>query len=201
MQSNTGFQKSQWTLFNLLVGLSILWFIGVIMIFGFNEASIRINVRWSARFSLICFCLAFGSSAFNSFFDNAVSNYFLRNRRHLGLSFAIIHLIHLLFLVLLNHYFYKLFSVRSPYEVLLGGLAYVFIVLMLLTSFPKFSKLISKSAWNRLHTIGGYWILIVFTNGILGRIYFGEIEYLPLGVIIICVWILRFLAFRRKEIS
>jgi len=81
--------------------------------------------------------------------------------------------------------------------VALGGLAYLFIVLMLLTSFETFSRLISRSTWQRLHTIGGYWILIVFSNSMLGRVIAGQIEYLPFGILVIFIWLSRILTLRK----
>lgn len=193
--------NQNWKLAFLCIVLSILWFLGVFIFEGFNEASVRSNIRWSARISVIYFCLAFGASSFYGIIQNSTSVWILKNRKYLGVSFAIVHLIHLLFLVLLHCYFYKVFIHRSILELALGGLAYVFIVLMLLTSFDQVSKMISKSVWTTLHTLGGYWILIVFSNSIIGRAISGNYEYIPLAILLIIVWLVRLIALVRKRIQ
>lgn len=182
-----------------IVGFSIFWFICVFLVYGFDEASVRMNIRWSARFAIICFCLAFGASAFRFYYKNRISDWLIHNRRILGISFALIHLVHLLFLVVLHKYFDLVFTVRPMSELALGGLAYAFLVTMLLTSFAPFSKLLSTKHWIWLHTIGGYWILIVFSNSIFSRIMAGNFEYLPFVVLLVCTWAFRLAVLIRKR--
>ena len=134
-----------------------------------------------------------------SLVQNSFTRWLIQNRKYLGVSFAIIHLIHLMFLVLLHSNFYQVFVHRSMIELALGGLAYVFIVLMLLTSFKVFSNLISKSVWNTLHTIGGYWILIVFSNSMIGRMIGGKYEYLPFVILLAAVWLVRLIAIVKRK--
>ncbi len=194
-------RKSNWSIVLIILGISILCFAGITLYFGFDEASIRMNIRWSARFSLICFCLAFIASAFNLLLPNNFSHWLIKDRKYFGISFALIHLIHLAFLVQLHQNFDRVFEYRAILELFLGGLAYVFLILMLFTSFKTFSNLISKRSWKLLHTIGGYWILIVLSNSIFGRIVSGKIEYLPFGILLFAVWGFRLIAWRRKSIA
>jgi len=88
---------------------------------------------------------------------------------------------------------------ESIFELALGGLAYVFIILMLITSFEIFSTRMSKRYWNLLHTLGGYWILIVFSNSIFSRIAGGKLEYMPLGVLLFAVWGARLLRWKMNR--
>lgn len=191
-------KKSNRFLAYLIVGLSITWFIGTVFIYGLNEESIRMNIRWTARFSVVCFLLAFGASAFHTFFQNGYTQWLLKNRKYLGVSFAVIHFIHLFHLKYLHENYYPVFVHRSITELLLGGIAYFFIGLMFYTSFEKFSNLFSQRNWNRIHTIGGYWILIVFSNSIIGRVVGGKMAYLPLAILVLSVWILRLFKLRKK---
>lgn len=191
-------KKSNWLLVYLIFGTCVVSMLAVIFMAGFNEASVRLNIRWSARFSIVCFCLAFMASSFHSFFKNSFSTFLLSNRKYLGVSFAIIHLIHLALLFVLHYEFDPIFVTRPIVELVLGGLAYLFLVLMFLTSFNRISQLISKANWNRLHTLGGYWILIVYSNSILGRVVNGQIGYLPLGILVLSVWLLRILTWSRR---
>ncbi len=116
------------------------------------------------------------------------SLFFLQN------LFALIHLIHLFFLILLQRYFHPVFTLRSPIITALGGLAYLFLVLMLLTSFERFSKFVSRNTWKNIHLYGGYWILIVFSNSIYGRVIAGQMAYLPLAILLTFVWLIRILS-------
>jgi len=187
------------TLFSLL-GISTLFFAGVFLLHGYSEESLRMNIRWSAKFSLVCFCLAFGASSIASLIRNSFSNWLVKNRRYLGISFALIHLVHLALLLLLHRDFNPLFSIRSTLSLALGGLAYLFLVLMLLTSFEKFASILSKSNWNRLHTIGGYWILAVFSFSILARVFRGQVDYIPLGILVVTTWILRLITWKKRRV-
>ncbi len=189
---------SNWPLVYFILGGSILWFGIVFLMFDFNELSIRSNIRWSARFSLISFCIAFSASAFHKLLSNSLTQWLVDNRKYFGISFSLIHLIHLLFLFTLHRLFHKLFVAAAIVELVLGGMAYVFLVLMLLTSFDIFANLISKSNWSRLHSIGGYWILIVFSNGIFGRIASGQTEYFSFGIVLVTVWGVRLLVWKKR---
>lgn len=190
---------SNWSIVYITTGISIVCFALVTLGLGFNEESLRLNIRWSARFSVVCFCLAFSASAVNLVFKNSFTKWIVLNRKYFGISFAVIHLIHLLFLILLHLNFHRLFIWPSIVELTLGGMAYVFLLLMLITSFDVFSKQLSNSNWNRLHTIGGYWILIVFSNSFLGSVIAGKFAYFPLAILVLAVWGIRFLSWRKKK--
>jgi len=168
---------------------------------GFTEESARLNIRWSARFSIVCFCIAFTASSLRIILPSTITHWLAANRKYFGISFAFIHLIHLLFLFLLHKYFHQVFTERPIGEIALGGLAYLFLVLMLITSFDRYAKLLSKKNWILLHTIGGYWILLVFSNSIIGRVVGGQMAYLPFGILVLVVWLVRVMAWRRKRVQ
>jgi len=186
--------SSYWKICFLVIGLSITLFSGVFLKSGFNEQSIRINIRLSAKISLVCFCVAFSASSLYVVYKSSFSQWLLVTRKYFGVSFAMIHLIHLFFLILLHHYFHPVFILRPPITIALGGLAYLFLVLMLLTSFERISNFVSRNTWKRIHLYGGYWILIVFSNSIYGRVIAGHMGYLPLAIILTFVWVIRILS-------
>src|ERR1043166_3597577 len=66
---------------------------------GFEVEGVRMVVRYTARTSLLFFCLAFTASALHRLRPNSFTCWQLRNRRYLGLSFAVSHLIHLIAIV------------------------------------------------------------------------------------------------------
>jgi hypothetical protein len=78
--------------------------------------------------------IAFLASSFAKVFRSEVIRWLLRNRRYFGLSFAISHLIHLIFIFALNHLMKGELFRSYPTQIFLGGgLGYVFILLMSLT--------------------------------------------------------------------
>ena len=50
-----------------------------------------------------------------------------------------------------------------------GGLAYLFITLMTVTSFAAPRRLIGERAWRILHTVGSYYIWLIFLNSYSAR--------------------------------
>jgi DMSO/TMAO reductase YedYZ heme-binding membrane subunit len=179
-----------WNLTKWLVGLSILWFAVIFFKHGFHEEANRIAIRQSARIAAVLFSFAFGASALQRFWKNGFSNWLLKNRKNIGVAFAIVHIIHLIFLAVLQTNFHPVFEMAKTISILGGGLAYVFVFLMLLTSFPKFSQYLSPKNWKLLHTAGGYWIWYIFIRSYVKRVN-TEIEYLPLVILLVVVFVLR----------
>lgn len=167
-----------------------LIFLVIFICCGFNEESVRINIRLSARFSAILFWLAFSSSSIHFFLKNQLSFCLLHNRKFFGLGFANVHLIHLLFLIILQFRFHPVFEMAAASSIIGGGLAYVFLILMYITSFHRFSSLLKPNHWSLLHTIGGYWIWLIFFISYMKRVD-TEIEYLPMVLIFITTIVLR----------
>jgi len=180
----------KWKFVQLAVGLSLLLFVGFFLIGGFTEASNRHAIRWSARISVFLFSFAFAASALHRFFPSSFSLWTLQNRKYLGISFALIHLIHLALLGILQVSFHPVFDMAASTSLMGGGLAYLFVVLMLLTSFDRFSKYLSPSLWKALHTLGGSWIWLIFMISYTKRIM-TEWEYFPQVLILTIVLLLR----------
>ena len=83
-----------WRLFALLaltlLGSSI-WIAGMR---GFEVDGVRMVIRFTARTSLVFFCLAFSAAALARMWPNGWTRWLRRNRRYLGVSFAASHAIH-----------------------------------------------------------------------------------------------------------
>ncbi len=61
---------------------------------GFEVDGVRMVIRFTARTSLVLFCLAFSAAALARLWPNASTRWLRRNRRYLGVSFAASHAIH-----------------------------------------------------------------------------------------------------------
>ncbi len=180
-----------WEVVKLAVGLPILLYAAFFFFIGFNEAGTRAAIAWSAKISFVLFCLAFAASAAHLRIRNFLSFWWLMNRKYLGISFAINHLLHLAFLVVLQQVFHPVFDLAASTSLMAGGLAYLFVVLMLLTSFEPFSKQLSQKNWKLLHTIGGYWIWIIFMSTYFKKVKNVGVEFLPFVLILILILLLR----------
>src|ERR1700690_2830330 len=83
-----------WRLFALLtLGLAgpSIWIAGMRQ---FEGEGVRMVIRFTARTSLLLFCLAFSAAALARLRPNAWTKWQRRNRRYLGVSFAASHGLH-----------------------------------------------------------------------------------------------------------
>ncbi len=187
-----------WRIVQLTVGLSVLCFAAFYLLGGFTEESTRQCIRLSAKVSVVLFSMAFAASAVQGLLRNSLTFWWRMNRKYLGISFAIVHLLHLAFLVLLQQCFHPVFTLAKTTSLFAGGMAYLFVVLMLLTSFERFSKYLSKKSWKLLHTVGGWWIWAIFASSYFKRVLHGEMEYLPWSLLVLAVGVLRVVGVLRK---
>jgi methionine sulfoxide reductase heme-binding subunit len=94
----------------------------------------------------------------------------VRNRRYLGLCFAIAHTIHL---GALTSYFVFIGEMPGMEAVVGGGLAYSLMFIMAATSNDQSMKALGRN-WGRLHTVGLHYLWFIFLVTYLGRLSDGE---------------------------
>ncbi|AZO77616.1 MULTISPECIES: hypothetical protein [unclassified Bosea (in: a-proteobacteria)] len=124
---------------------------------------IRMAIRLTARTSLALFLLAFTASALFRACPNAWTRWQLRNRRQLGLGFAVSHLLHAIAIIALAVTDPKLFAELGGSSMLVaGGSTYLVILAMAATSFDRTAALIGRVAWRRLHLFGAWYIWLSF---------------------------------------
>ena len=96
---------------------------------------IRLVIRATARTSLVLFVMAFTASALVELIPSDATRWQRRNRRYLGVSFAVSHFIHLAAILGLaaldRELFWKLTNITT---IVLAGTAYLFIAAMTATS-------------------------------------------------------------------
>ncbi len=124
---------------------------------------VRSIVRLTARLSFALFLLAYTASALAVLVPSAATRWQRRNRRYLGLSFALSHGVHALVIIGLvaldPALFWRLTNVGS---VLSAGIAYLFILAMAVTSFPATAAALGPRWWRILHTAGIHYVWISF---------------------------------------
>jgi DMSO/TMAO reductase YedYZ heme-binding membrane subunit len=142
--------------------LALLALFGAVMaVQGTDEQGLRTLVRVTARVSFLIFITTYSASAARRLFPGTFTRWTWRNRRYLGLSFAVAHLLHLDAIWLLSLLLGDAFVV-DPVTLVFGGIAYAFVVAMALTSSNRAVARLGPRRWNALHRVGIHWIWGVF---------------------------------------
>ncbi|MCC6847961.1 MAG: hypothetical protein IT294_05620 [Deltaproteobacteria bacterium] len=165
----------------------------VLGIVGAGEPGIRMALRATARTSLAFFALAFVASALRRRWPSDATAWLMRNRRQLGVSFAVSHFVHLLLIFALVGWSWAAFRAATPTETrVMGGLAYGFIALMTVTSFDVTAAWLGPRAWRLLHVAGAYYLWIIFAQN-----YFAQaarsVFYWPYAAVLASAMALRWL--------
>ena len=152
-----------WRLFAVLTLTLIALCIWIASMRQFEVDGVRMVVRFTARTSLLFFCLAFSAAALARLWPNAWTRWQRRNRRYLGVTFAASHGIHAIAIVF--------FAVMAPADFaaatsaasyIFGSIGYAFIIAMTATSFDRTAAAIGPRAWRILHLSGGYYLWFQF---------------------------------------
>jgi methionine sulfoxide reductase heme-binding subunit len=124
---------------------------------------LRQGVRLTARSSFALFLLAYTASSLAALTPCGATRWQRRNRRFFGLSFALSHLVHGLLLIALAQRDPALFwSLTNVGNLVSGGVAYGFILLMAATSFPWAVAALGGRWWGVLHRVGVHYLWISF---------------------------------------
>jgi len=113
----------------------------------------------TAHMGFIFFFFAFTASSLARLAPGTGPRFLMRNRRYIGLSFALIHGTHGV-LVLSN---LALTDASRTLPVLaVGGTSYLFLIAMTLTSSGAAVRRLGAKRWKRLHKVGSYYIWAIF---------------------------------------
>lgn len=188
-----GWAITGWVTAGLLVLNALL-----LLAYGWNEEGIRVVVRSTARSSIVLFALAFGASSLYRLAPARATGWLLRNRRYVGVSFALSHFLHADALIALARVSPRFVNEElSAVTLVGGGLAYVFIAAMAITSTDRTAAWLTPRNWKRLHTVGGYYVWIIFAQSYIPRALM-EPAYIPAAVLVVAILAVR-LAVRLKR--
>jgi DMSO/TMAO reductase YedYZ heme-binding membrane subunit len=137
-----------------------LWIAGMRQ---FEVEGVRMVIRFTARSSLMLFCLAFGAAALARLWPHPWTRWLQRNRRYIGVSFAASHGLHAMaigaFAAMDPAGFAAATNLGSD---VFGGIGYAVIIAMTATSFDRTAQLLGSRAWRLLHLTGGYYLWVQF---------------------------------------
>ena len=152
-----------WRLFALLSLTLLALSVWIASMRQFEVDGVRMVIRFTARTSLLFFCLAFSAAALTRLWPNTGTRWLRRNRRYLGVTFAASHAIHLFAIAcfaVMDPAAYAAATSIASY--VFGGIGYAFIIAMTATSFDRTAALMGARAWRMLHLTGGYYLLFQF---------------------------------------
>ena len=156
----------------------------ILAVAGTDEGGIRVVIRATARTSVVLFTAAFVASALRRRWPGRATRWMLANRRYLGVSFAVSHGLHLVaILALAGWSVSRMVADASPTAAILGGIAYLFVLAMVATSFDRTAAWLGPRKWSRLHTIGVYWIWTVFFASFAPRAFTSPL-YVPFALLL-----------------
>jgi len=191
MERRSGWSEG-WPLLAVLSGLcvgilALAWLTG-----PGGEAGVRLLIRSSARLSLSLFLLAFTARAARQLWPVRLTGWLLRNRRQLGVAFAVAHGLHLMAIATLARLDPGPFFAAEgrPTALIGGGVAYLLIVLMAATSSDRAQAVLGRRRWQRLHAVGVHYVWAIFTLANARRIPQGP-EYAAIALVLVTAFGLR----------
>jgi len=130
-----------------------------------GEPGVRALIRLTAQVAVGLFLLAFVASAAYRIRPNERTAWLLRNRRYVGVSFAVAHTCHLAMIAIraANWPHPFLFEEGRLQAAIGGGIAYAFIFAMAATSFDRAVAWIGARRFKLLHGVGSHYIWLIFT--------------------------------------
>ena len=161
---------------NVLKWFSSVIVLNIILIvwLGFAENSnenLMLWARHTARISFAYFLLSFSASSLHYFFSNTLTKFIRHQRRYIGLSFALAHTIHL---VALTSFFIVMEENPGIVTLIGGGLGYVLVYAMALTSNDNAVKKLGLKRWKKIHWFGANYIAVIFAFTYVGKLLDGQ---------------------------
>jgi sulfoxide reductase heme-binding subunit YedZ len=188
-----------WRLTGVLSLLLSVMALYLLSVQGWDAEGIRLVIRATARTSLVLFVLAFTASAMVELLPSEAARWQRRNRRYLGVSFAVSHLIHLIAILALASIdqvlFWKLTNINT---IVLAGTAYLFIAAMAATSFDRAAAWLGPRKWRSLHLLGGWYIWISFAVAVSKRVPLDRF-YWPMAALVLAAGVVRLVAMWRRN--
>jgi len=163
---------------------------------GWTYEGAAAAARLTARDSFLWFVIAWSASALARLWPGGWRTALLRRRRAIGLGFAASHTVHLgalLIAILVFDHGTKLATVVG------GGIAYLFVFAMAITSNDASVRRLGPRRWRLLHATGGYVIAGIFAFSYLGRVPTNPALGVPALTLIGIAATLRILAWARKR--
>ncbi|MFO6445936.1 hypothetical protein ACLBKU_02205 [Erythrobacter sp. NE805] len=152
--------------------------------------------RFTARVGLPLVLLIYTASSLYRLWPNQWTAWLARNRRSLGLSFALTHSVHLG--AVLNY----IAQPGSPPQPAAGIIGYVFIYMMAFSSNAASMKRLGQW-WHRLHAVGVQVVFLYYLSGYASMLFEPEMRALGLAVVpmLLAALAVRIAAWRKRSVA
>lgn len=160
------------------------------------DDNIRLALRHSAQLAYVFLLAVLIARPLQQLLRKPWTAKLLRKRRLLGVAFAGVMTAHLSLIVFRFTYTPDLTYPTS--SLVIGGGAYTLLYLMFITSFDGPTRALGPRAWKNLHRTGLVWFGIIFAAP-RSLADLTDFAYLKLGVPMLIVLLLRFVAWRRSN--
>lgn len=160
-------------------------------------------IAYSVQISVPCLYLAFAASAMVTVLPGSTSRWLMRNRRMLGLAYAVGMCWQAVFIawLLIGHLDYYHSVADNPYDLAEEIPGYVLLAAMALTSFNPGRSWIGARHWRWLHTLGIYY-LWAETWGTYWHYVYAYPNPIPIYHVYywagLGVWLIRLIAWQRE---
>ncbi|MEL7187527.1 MAG: hypothetical protein AAFN50_14005 [Pseudomonadota bacterium] len=153
-----------------LNGWNLFWLIAIpmslIMVYEMSRTDMSVPpgvshmIGFSVKFAVPFIYLVVAASALPVLYPAAFSSWLLRNRKYIGMCFAVAMAWQGAFIFLMSnfhrdYYFDEIFFLRDELE---GSTGYIFLTAMVLTSFKFGRQFLSQQQWKVLHRCGIYFL-------------------------------------------
>jgi DMSO/TMAO reductase YedYZ heme-binding membrane subunit len=168
---------NQWSLFWLIsIPMSSVMIIEMMGIDLSVASNVSHMIAFSVRFAVPCIFLVVAISSLQILFPGPVPMWLLRNRKYIGMCFAVAMVWQGFFIFLMSNfhrdfYYDEVFYLRDELE---GSTGYIFLTAMVLTSFQFGRKYLNSRQWKLLHTVGLYYLFAYPFS-----VYWWNLSYYP----------------------
>lgn len=148
-----------WGLFFILsIPMSLMMVYETLQVDVQTAAGVSAMIGYSVRVGVPFIFVVAATSALQKLFPSIYTAWLLRNRKYVGLCFAVAMAWQALFIAIMsiwfNDYYYEeVYLLRNELE---GSTGYIFITFMTLTSFQFVKQTMSRKQWKILHLTGLY---------------------------------------------
>jgi len=156
--ANCQLDFSKWNIVIIAVAVSALLTVLSLATYGIEKDGIIHWLDATGRSGAVTFTAAFIASPLHKLFPSSISRDLLKNRRFLGIAFGFQHLFFHLPAVI-----WFLVISQAPIDaIVIGGIGFLLVTCMLITSFPAPAKWIGPRNWKILHKTGMFYLCFVF---------------------------------------
>tara|TARA_A100001037_G_scaffold281047_1_gene284357 strand:- start:951 stop:1526 length:576 start_codon:yes stop_codon:yes gene_type:complete len=160
----------------------------------------RLWAKYSAHLAFFYLLSAYAASILRVYFKCKVTKDLVRHRRYFGLGFTVAHTFHLVALV---NFFVLSNEEPSTVSIVGGGLGYLLVYMMAITSTDTMAGKLGAKNWKTLHRGGINYLIIIFLYAFVGAILATSIYsvYAVYVLAILLVWALKFVSWLRAKAS